>query len=418
MMQTHRQGASLAAAGVGLAAALVPAVAHAQYPSHAWDYPFCGGQPAITAVYDHEYPTYSWPPNAQPGIGKNGIVRVFNDTLDGRAYDGHNGWDYRTRDEGGGNVKQRAYAVADGEVTYAGWYKVGAPTGNGCSSQVSAHEEGYGLMLRVSHGNRETLYGHLSAILVEQGHRVQRNQIIGATGDTGRSTGPHLHYGAFTPDGPTLFNSFDPYGWNKDWRGLLDLPLDPSDDPWYRHSNKASVRMMLPGAHDNDDCPRACGASVVVDDLDPGFSLGCSSPECPYWYEAQTGHRDHMWYTYPNGYYADYWARWTAPLPPGLYEVEAFVPASADYATTHAARYLIGRKEVVADQHEEGDVWIKLGIYQFNTAPSVMLTDATFVAGNWFYKGTCRTTGADAVRFTPICGVEGRSYPVVDEAVE
>jgi hypothetical protein len=100
-------------------------------------------------------------------------------------------------------------------------------------------------------------------------------------------------------------------------------------------------------------------------------------------------------------------------LPPGDYEVEAYIPVSSLYATTHAARYNVGGREVVVDQHEEGNVWIKLGSYRFSNTPSVTLTDATYIAGNWVYSGTCRTVGADAVRFTPICGNEGKPIPVV-----
>lgn len=39
-----------------------------------------------------------------------------------------------------------------------------------------------------------TLYGHLSSTYVEEGQRVQRGLQIAAIGNTGRSTGPHLHY--------------------------------------------------------------------------------------------------------------------------------------------------------------------------------------------------------------------------------
>lgn len=402
----------LAALTVIGAAALAPTAVMAQYPPHAWDYPFCGSQPHITALYDHEYPTYDSAPNKQPGPYSR--LRVYNNTVDDREYEGHNGWDYRTR-EGSANVKQRVYAVSDGVVSYAGWHKVGNPSAGGCYEQVAAHESMYGLMLRVRHGDYEVLYGHLSAILVEEGQTVSRNQIIATTGDTGNSTGPHLHYGAFEPGGPIIWYSFDPYGWNRDWRGLQHLPISRNLDPWYLYTKHESVRMMLPGAHDNDACPTACGRAVVVDDSSTGFSLGCDSPPCNHWHEANVGIGGHMWYTHPNGRTADHWATWTAPLPGGDYEVEAYVPASRTYATTHAARYAIGTRTAVVDQHEEGNVWVKLGIYHFHSAPSVTLTDASYIAGNWCYAGDCRTVGADAVRFTPICGLEGGPIPVASD---
>ena len=397
---------------VAAALALVPTAARAQYLPHAWDYPFCGPQPDITALYDHEYPTYGCPPNGQPGCeGDNGRLRVYNNTLDKRPYEGHNGWDYRTR-EGWTNVKQRVYASDSGPVRFAGWQYPGEPNASSCRAQVADHERGYGLMLRVRGRNRESLYGHLSAIFVEPGASVEKGQIIGTTGATGNSSGPHLHYGAFTPRGPDLINSFDPYGWNRDWRGLAHLPLPRSLDPWYVYSGKESTRVILPGAHDNAACPSACGTSLVVDDLDPGFSLGCSSPPCRHWYEARTGFGGHLWYTYPNGLSGGYWATWSSQLPPGTYEVEAFIPASSTYATTHAARYEIGNRHIIVDQHEEGNVWVKLGVYRFRSSPSVTLIDATYISNNWAYAGTCRTIGADAVRFTPVCVSE--TPPEVD----
>jgi murein DD-endopeptidase MepM/ murein hydrolase activator NlpD len=70
-----------------------------------------------------------------------------------------------------------ARATADGTVTMAGY--------NG----------GYGNMVEVDHGNGiTTRYGHLSKIEVTVGQVVSKGTVLGRTGTTGRSTGPHLHY--------------------------------------------------------------------------------------------------------------------------------------------------------------------------------------------------------------------------------
>lgn len=54
---------------------------------------------------------------------------------------------------------------------------------------------GYGNVVYLSHGyGYSTRYGHLSKFNVRPGQRVQRGDIIGFVGSTGRSTGPHLHY--------------------------------------------------------------------------------------------------------------------------------------------------------------------------------------------------------------------------------
>ena len=59
----------------------------------------------------------------------------------------------------------------------------------------SGFEQQDGNYVRMEHGHGfETAYLHLSRIAAKQGMRVKRGEIIGYVGDTGRSTGPHLHY--------------------------------------------------------------------------------------------------------------------------------------------------------------------------------------------------------------------------------
>lgn len=68
-------------------------------------------------------------------------------------------------------------ASADGVVSFTGWLT------------------GYGNTVKIDHGNGiETLYGHLDEFCVKQGQSVFRGEVIATMGNTGRSTGPHLHY--------------------------------------------------------------------------------------------------------------------------------------------------------------------------------------------------------------------------------
>lgn len=56
-------------------------------------------------------------------------------------------------------------------------------------------DEIYGLHIRIDHGGGlESLYGHASRLLVKKGDRVKRQALIALSGNTGRSTAPHLHF--------------------------------------------------------------------------------------------------------------------------------------------------------------------------------------------------------------------------------
>jgi murein DD-endopeptidase MepM/ murein hydrolase activator NlpD len=70
-----------------------------------------------------------------------------------------------------------------------------ARTTSGGTVISAGYNGGYGNMVEVDHGNGiSTRYGHLSRIDVTVGQVVAKGAVIGETGSTGRSTGPHLHY--------------------------------------------------------------------------------------------------------------------------------------------------------------------------------------------------------------------------------
>jgi murein DD-endopeptidase MepM/ murein hydrolase activator NlpD len=59
----------------------------------------------------------------------------------------------------------------------------------------AVYDPNYGKMILIDHGNSVvTRFAHLSEMNVSEGDRVERGQTLGAVGNTGRSTGPHLHY--------------------------------------------------------------------------------------------------------------------------------------------------------------------------------------------------------------------------------
>lgn len=75
------------------------------------------------------------------------------------------------------NIGTPVRAPADGTIIQAGW--------NG----------GYGMSVIIDHENgMQTLFGHLSRVSLRVGQEIRRGDVLGLTGSTGRSTGPHLHY--------------------------------------------------------------------------------------------------------------------------------------------------------------------------------------------------------------------------------
>ncbi len=68
-------------------------------------------------------------------------------------------------------------------------------TGDGVIESIESKFSGYGQHVIINHGfGYESLYAHMSRVAVRPGQKVRRGQIIGYVGNTGTSTGPHLHY--------------------------------------------------------------------------------------------------------------------------------------------------------------------------------------------------------------------------------
>lgn len=76
-----------------------------------------------------------------------------------------------------GNIGDPINCPLDGTVTYSGWM------------------DGYGNVIILNHGNGlETRYGHCSKLNVKKNDKIKKNDIIALIGNTGNSTGPHLHF--------------------------------------------------------------------------------------------------------------------------------------------------------------------------------------------------------------------------------
>ena len=92
----------------------------------------------------------------------------------------HNGMDFAC------DIGTPVYATADGVVKNA------------------RYEKGYGYIVTIDHGyGYETRYAHLKSFNVKKGQKVVRGETIALSGNTGRSTGPHLHYEVLQRGRPT-----------------------------------------------------------------------------------------------------------------------------------------------------------------------------------------------------------------------
>jgi len=112
---------------------------------------------------------------------------------------GHNGIDFRTRFIDSPLAHREAIASKGGVVIEVG----------------DEGKAGYGKFVRLQHyGDEQTIYGHLSKQYVKVGQKVKVGQPLGLTGNTGASTGSHLHWG------------FRPWNWkslyNNGFKGYVD----------------------------------------------------------------------------------------------------------------------------------------------------------------------------------------------------
>ena len=144
-----------------------------------------------------------------PFIGKSIITQLWGEnpgfysrySYDGVPLIGHNGIDFGTP------LGTAVMATDQGEVVQVGY----EPTG-------------FGHFLLLAHAWGQSIYAHLNGINVQIGQRVGRGETIGVSGNTGSSSGPHLHFAI----------RIHPFTRTDGWGGFSDpLPyLNPRDVAW------------------------------------------------------------------------------------------------------------------------------------------------------------------------------------------
>lgn len=116
-------------------------------------------------------------PSVPPILPRKGSFRISS-SFGGRKDPVYGGYEFH-----GG----QDFATAKGNPVYA--------TGDGTVVKAQTRYGGYGNEIVIDHGyGYQTRYAHLSTIEVREGMKVQRGERIGAVGNTGKSTGSHLHY--------------------------------------------------------------------------------------------------------------------------------------------------------------------------------------------------------------------------------
>jgi hypothetical protein len=303
-------------------------------------------------------------------------------------YDGHDGVDY-------GISYRPVYAAADADqIVYAGWW------------DPQNHKVNLGIYVRLHHPNGyNTYYGHMSSVSVPACSTpgctfVPHGEMLGISGTTGNSSGPHLHLLVRNPSN----RSVDPYG----WRGS-------GADPW-QHNQRESLWVTYPslayyGAKIYPsgpalEYPRIPAQGILIDDGSLGFD---ETPDQCWNDIAVSGAQGGVIrYTKARTSAPTCAAQWIFPRGSGvgLYAVYVRIPSTR--ATTEGAIYLIRHAgesdQVVVNQavfpniYYVTDGWLYIGKYNFTGAGDEYIElsnrtqDEDATVSNLF-------VGVDAVRF-------------------
>jgi murein DD-endopeptidase MepM/ murein hydrolase activator NlpD len=398
------------------------------------------GNEVVTAWFDHRLPghggdygdgfllKYTGEERLSPWPGEDWCDWLAHDN----CYDGHNGTDF-------GLNYERVLAAATGTVIEAMW-----------DDEVHRTVD-YGLTVLIEHQVNgiyfRTRYGHLSSIAVMVGDTVFSGQVIGTSGNTGRTDGPHLHFGVYGFINES-WRVIDPFGWKP-------VPgADETVDPWSLSADGAASWCMWARGEWVRHCSDNPEYYPVTTIPDPALTLSLSEnevivedslinnntfskgygglwlnpcnnldPACRDWDESTTTNGGHTLLTIADGVdTSDNWAKWKPGLPSNfsdIYEIFVYVPDIAGYTDdtfTWQAKYKVvdgngTTHEAIVDQYT-GDKWLSIGSYYLvgtSNTSYVYLTDATGEEGNIHCPNGpvennqhwCRLT-VDAVKFVKL----------------
>jgi hypothetical protein len=318
--------------------------------------PFNGSFP-VTSWFDHDLPDYT----------KNGILVVYTGERSGDCsppsrygycYDGHSGIDY---------------GMATNTPIIA--------TANGTVITVQTSSTGYGNRIVIKHDNEyRTLYAHLNMLSVSNGQIVKSGDIIGYSGSTGNSSGPHLHFGVYrnqvTADER---NATDPYG----WRGTSTDPLNY----WYSGLTAECIWRST------DIDPISC-ADTIIEDGQSGFGVSSG------WLKSTIGNSYQLTYHInDNSPSSTTSAVWSFNNVQGVCKLYVWIPSQ--FATGNVSFYIYGslsgfRNGWIVNQASFTNQWVYLASYTFlgSDYPLVYI-----LGGSTGQPINTKWIGADAIKF-------------------
>ncbi len=233
---------------------------HQAHPATgSWPAPFMTrpywGPHAVNAIFDHCSPDYTTTDgkicdvDGNVALSSYGVDPTFPAgyaVAPGSStymyYNGHNGWDLNL-------VYETVLAAADGTIDIAG---------------QDPYNPGFGQTITINHPNGlTTRYAHLSQIYVHSGDYVTHGEAIGVSGNTGSSTGPHLHFGLYIT---SSWTAIDPWGWNGSWPD----PNPDEGDLWLT----GNPHDPIPDAPTNVQAVTSGSGSVRVSWTAPAFDGG------------------------------------------------------------------------------------------------------------------------------------------------
>lgn len=309
----------------------------------------------VNSLFDHN----------RPSIFDDSILRFDGKTINSATfntcslgvscYGGHNGIDYST------GAGRPILTAAVGKVVYL-YFNKDSSQGYVDSGLIIDHGNGY-----------MTVYWHMDPIIVKMNDQVNNGQLIGLSGNVGKSSGAHLHFSLRMTDGS---KSVDQYGW---WGpGVNDVW---GDSKW-----------MWAG-------------DLVADNGEAQMQLFYNK----YWNYDAAGYGGSSFYTgaVSSQNKSTNWGVWGAYIgTPGTYDVYAYWPKRVDNATGVTYRVFNGSgvSDVIVNQAGDGDRWVKLGTYPFNQGSyTVILTDWNKSIGKRVYFDAVQwvKVGDAPVQMTP-----------------